>query len=261
MREGMTWGAPSGCGNATGVRGALPRHRTPGRREEAVPSGRSGHRGRDPVDCARSGDPAPGLPAHRGGSASVLLAAILLALLWANLAPGSYEAVWHTELELRLGDHALAMDLREWVNSGLMTLFFLVVGLEARREFDLGELRDRKRFLLPLVAGLLGMVLPVRSTWRSTRRARAPQGWGVAMSTDTALALGFLSFLGAGRPRPGAGLPAHRVRRRRPGRAGRDRGLLQRADRRRGDPRRAARVRAVPAHAARRGRPAAGLRA
>ena len=131
-------------------------------------------------------------------SASVLLVAILVALLWANVAPDSYEAAWHTELALRLGDHALAMDLREWVNSGLMTLFFLVVGLEARREFDLGELRDRKRFVLPLLAGVLAMALPVTVYLAINHGGPGAGGWGVAMSTDTALALGFLSFVGAG---------------------------------------------------------------
>jgi len=81
-----------------------------------------------------------------------------------------------------------------------MTLFFLVVGLEARREFDLGELRDRKRFLVPLVAGVLGMLLPVLLYLAVTRGTDAASGWGVAMSTDTALALGFLSVLGRAVP-------------------------------------------------------------
>ncbi len=132
-------------------------------------------------------------------SAGVLAGAIGVALVWANLGPG-YEDLWSTELSLRLGDLAIEQDLREWVNSGLMTLFFLVVGLEARREFDLGELRDRKRFLVPLVAGVLGMLLPVLLYLAVTRGTDAASGWGVAMSTDTALALGFLSVLGRAVP-------------------------------------------------------------
>src|SRR6187402_2205335 len=74
------------------------------------------------------------------GSAVVLLAAAIAALVWVNVDASSYAAVWETELSVRLGGSAVSMDVREWINSGLMTFFFLVVGLEARREFDLGEL-------------------------------------------------------------------------------------------------------------------------
>ena len=95
------------------------------------------------------------------GSSGVLAGAIVLALLWANIAPDSYESFWHLEFGLRLGGDELSLGLREWINSGLMTLFFLVVGLEARREFDLGDLRERSRFVLPVAAGVAGMVLPV----------------------------------------------------------------------------------------------------
>src|ERR1700679_1500493 len=69
------------------------------------------------------------------GSAAILLAATLAALAWANLAPAAYERWWHSELSIRLGGSGLALTLREWVNSGLMAFFFLVAGLEARREF------------------------------------------------------------------------------------------------------------------------------
>ena len=96
------------------------------------------------------------------GSAIVLLTATIAALLWANSPwPDSYESVWTTELSFRLGDWALSADLRDWVNDGLMTFFFLVVGLEAKRELDLGELRDRKRLALPVVAALGGMIVPI----------------------------------------------------------------------------------------------------
>ena len=130
------------------------------------------------------------------GSAGVLVAAILAALLWANLSPASYEGLWSTQMSVRLGSREIAMDLREWVNKALMTLFFLVVGLEARRELDLGELRDRKRFLLPLVAGVLAMLVPVLIYLAVNHGGRGAAGWGAAMSTDTALSLGLLSVVG-----------------------------------------------------------------
>ena len=134
------------------------------------------------------------------GSSGVLAAAIVLALVWANVAPGSYSEFWHTDLSIGLGSRELSMDLQEWVNSGLMTLFFLVVGLEARREFDLGDLRDRSRFVLPVVAGVAGMALPVLIYLAFNHGGEGAHGWGVAMSTDTALALGLLALVGRGVP-------------------------------------------------------------
>src|SRR5262245_62758021 len=67
------------------------------------------------------------------GGAAVLLAAAIVALVWANVAVHSYESLWSTKLSIGLGDREVALDLRGWVNSGLMTFFFFVVGLEARR--------------------------------------------------------------------------------------------------------------------------------
>ncbi len=77
------------------------------------------------------------------GGGVFLLGAALAALVWANIDLSSYRHVWGTELSLRLGHFVLSMDLRTWVNSGLMSFFFLVVGLEARREIDIGEFRER----------------------------------------------------------------------------------------------------------------------
>ena len=90
----------------------------------------------------------------------------------------------------------MSLDLREWVNSGLMTFFFFVVGLEARREFDLGELRERRRFALPLLAGLGGMAVAVAIYLLFNAGRSSAHGWGVAMSTDTAFALGLLALVG-----------------------------------------------------------------
>jgi Na+/H+ antiporter NhaA len=128
--------------------------------------------------------------------AAFLLAASVAALLWANIDVASYERVWRASLSIRLGDAGITLDLREWVNAGLMTFFFFVVGLEARREFDIGELRERRRVTLPLLAGLGGMAVPVAIYLAFTAGSPAAHGWGTAMSTDTAFALGMLAIVG-----------------------------------------------------------------
>src|SRR5438477_5226637 len=130
------------------------------------------------------------------GGAAVLLAAAVAALVWVNVDASSYESVWQTTLSLRLGDWGISQDLRHWLNTGLMTFFFLVVGLEARREFDMGELRERRRLTLPLAAGLGGMAVPVALFLAFNAGRPSAHGWGVAMSTDTALALGMLALVG-----------------------------------------------------------------
>ena len=124
----------------------------------------------------------------------------MAALVWANVDPASYERVWTTTLSIRFGAHSISMDLRGWINSGLMTFFFFVIGLEARREFDLGELRERRRVALPLLAGLGGMVVPVAIYLAINAGHDSIHGWGTAMSTDTAFALGLLALVGSGLP-------------------------------------------------------------
>jgi Na+/H+ antiporter NhaA len=134
------------------------------------------------------------------GSAAVLLGATLAALVWANVSTSSYQALWGTELSVRLGAATLAQDLHGWVNSGLMTFFFFVVGLEARREFDMGELRERSRLTLPVLAGLGGMAVPIAIFLSVNAGQPSAQGWGTAMSTDTAFALGMLALVGPRSP-------------------------------------------------------------
>ena len=133
-------------------------------------------------------------------SARSLVAAVALALIWANVAPAGYDGFWAYQFPVRLGPLATTLDLREWINSGAMTLFFLVAGLEARREFDLGDLRDHRRLILPVVAGLTGMAVPVLIYLAINHSGAAAHGWGIAMSTDTALALGVFSVAGRGLP-------------------------------------------------------------
>jgi len=130
------------------------------------------------------------------GGAAVLLAAAAAALVWVNVDASSYDSLWRTKLSIDIGDAGVALDLRHWVNSGLMTFFFFVVGLEARREFDLGELRERRRFALPLVAGIGGMALAIAIYLAFNAGRSSAHGWGIAMSTDTAFALGLLALVG-----------------------------------------------------------------
>ena len=130
------------------------------------------------------------------GGAAVLLAGTVAALLWVNVDASSYNSLWTTKLSIHLGSAGIVLDLRHWVNSGLMTFFFFVVGLEARREIDLGELRERRRFALPLIAGIGGMATAIAIYLAFNAGRSSAHGWGIAMSTDTAFALGLLALVG-----------------------------------------------------------------
>jgi Na+/H+ antiporter NhaA len=132
----------------------------------------------------------------------VLLGATVAALLWANSPwSDSYESVWTTKLAVRLGGDGISLDLRHWVNQGLMTFFFLVVGLEAKREFDLGAFRERRRITIPLIAAVGGMAVPVAIYLAFNAGGAGADGWGAAMSTDTAFALGVLALVARGATR------------------------------------------------------------
>ena len=129
------------------------------------------------------------------GSALALVGAVVVALLWANVDIGSYSELWDTHLSIQVGSHGIANTLREWVNEGLMALFFLVVGLEAKREIDLGELREHNRLWYPALAALGGIGGAVGIYLLFNAGGAGGGGWGVAMSTDTALALGVLALV------------------------------------------------------------------
>jgi NhaA family Na+:H+ antiporter len=132
-------------------------------------------------------------------SGIVLLAAALAALVWVNSPwAAAYQAIWHTPLGLRLGRWAFQRDLRFWIDDGLMVVFFFVVGLEIRREVQSGELQDRRRAALPVVAALGGMIVPAALFLVVTHLAGGPsgRGWGVPMATDIAFAVGVLALLG-----------------------------------------------------------------
>src|SRR3954462_1845686 len=134
------------------------------------------------------------------GGAAVLLAATAAALVWVNVDASSYEELWAAVLAIDLDGNRIELTLREWVNSGLMTFFFFVLGLEARREFDLGDLRERRRFVLPLLASVGGMGAAAAIYLAFNLRSSAAGGWGIAMSTDTAFGLGVLTLFGRRAP-------------------------------------------------------------
>ena len=130
------------------------------------------------------------------GGALVLLCAAVAALVWANSPwSDSYESFWNTKLSIRVGTEGISMELRRWVSEGLMTFFFLVVGLEARREFDIGSLRERQRIALPLIAAVGGMAAALSIYLVFNAGGSGAHGWGAAMSTDTAFALGVLALV------------------------------------------------------------------
>ena len=134
---------------------------------------------------------------------AVLLAAALIALIWANSPwQEAYRTLFDTEISLQVGSWSLSEDLTHWINDGLMTLFFLVVGLEIKREWVTGELRDRRAAALPMIAALGGMVVPAVLYLLVTGGGPAGSGWGVPMATDIAFALGVVAVLGRRVPTP-----------------------------------------------------------
>jgi Na+/H+ antiporter NhaA len=129
------------------------------------------------------------------GSAVLLLSAAVLALVWANLL-GSYEAFWHTTLTLVLGSGQFGLDLRHWINDGLMVLFFLSVGLEISREATLGELRGVRTLVAPALGAIGGLVVPAGFYLLFNGGGPGAAAWGVPISTDTAVLLGVLALVG-----------------------------------------------------------------
>lgn len=125
----------------------------------------------------------------------LLLGAVLIALVWANTPwHDGYDRLWHTALSVHLGDWRLDEDLRHWVNDGLMTFFFLLVGLEIKREVTTGELREWRAAALPMIAALGGMVVPALVYVAMNAGGPGAGGWGVPMATDVAFALGALTL-------------------------------------------------------------------
>jgi NhaA family Na+:H+ antiporter len=131
-------------------------------------------------------------------ASGILLAGfMLLALIWANSPwKESYEAVWNTEVSIGLSSARLSKTLLHWINDGFMTVFFLLVGLEIKRELLIGELAEIKKATLPIAAALGGMIVPALIYIAINHQTSTVSGWGVPMATDIAFSLGVLTLLG-----------------------------------------------------------------
>lgn len=134
---------------------------------------------------------------HTESAGAVLLAfGAIFALLWANSPwSASYESLWNSRIALTIAGHSLDLDLRHWVNDGLMTVFFFVVGLEIKREVTDGHLSERRAALLPSFAALGGMLIPAL-IYLAIAGSSAPRGWAIPVATDIALAVGVISVMG-----------------------------------------------------------------
>ncbi|HET6833109.1 MAG TPA: Na+/H+ antiporter NhaA [Acidimicrobiales bacterium] len=131
-----------------------------------------------------------------GGVALVIAATGALA--WANSPwDASYRDLWTTRLAVSLGERELDLDLRSWINDGLMAIFFFVVGLEIKRELVEGELRDPRRAMLPVCAALGGMLAPALIYAAFNAGGEGSDGWGIPMATDIAMSVGVLSLMGS----------------------------------------------------------------
>lgn len=127
----------------------------------------------------------------------LLLAATVVAMIWANSPwAESYETFWNLPVSLVVGSHALTEPLLEWINDGLMAMFFFVIGLEIKREILVGELASFRQAALPLTAALGGAMLPAALYLALNTTGPGAPGWGIPMATDIAFALGILALLG-----------------------------------------------------------------
>ena len=156
---------------------------------------RASHRSRSPF--VRLLSPLRDFLATEAAGAVLLASGAVLALVWANSPwSASYEHLWTSRASFTVADHTIELDLRHWINDGLMAIFFFVVGLEIKRELTDGHLSNRRAALLPGVAALGGMVAPAL-VYLAIAGTTAPRGWAIPMATDIALAVGILAVAGS----------------------------------------------------------------
>jgi NhaA family Na+:H+ antiporter len=139
--------------------------------------------------------------AVEAAGAVVMLGAAIVALVWANSPwSASYRHLFETEIQFRVGELIdIDLTLDEWINSGLMSLFFLVVGLEIKRQLVRGELRDRRAAALPALAALGGMLVPAL-IYLALNVGGAIDGFGIPVATDIAFAVAVVTLAGRGIP-------------------------------------------------------------
>jgi NhaA family Na+:H+ antiporter len=127
----------------------------------------------------------------------ILFISALIAMIWANSAwKDAYHHLWETPLGISFGGFEVNKTLHHWINDGLMAVFFFVIGLELKREVVGGELSNLKNAVLPIMAGLGGMIMPALIFIVLNNNPSATAGWGIPMATDIAFALGIMSLLG-----------------------------------------------------------------
>lgn len=129
---------------------------------------------------------------------ALLLLATVVAVLLTNSPMGhAIEEFWERPFSLSFGDASFAMSLRDWINDALLSVFFLVVGLEIKREFTIGRLASRRSAALPIAAAIGGMLAPALLYLLIIPQGPWSHGWGVPMATDTAFAVALIAMLGA----------------------------------------------------------------
>jgi NhaA family Na+:H+ antiporter len=134
------------------------------------------------------------------GGALLLVCAVAAIAVANSPWAAAYAAIWTTPVTIGVGTHALSLSLHGWINDALMAVFFLLVGLEIKRELIAGELASPRQAALPIGAAIGGMVVPALIYWVVTAGTPGARGWGIPMATDIAFALGTLALVAPGLP-------------------------------------------------------------